>query len=94
MSYILITAMSNWHQINPAETIELLNSDVNSGLSSNEANQRQQYFGKNELQETSGRRRLVILWDQFTNIMLVMLMVIAVISAILDLRQHLSLIHI
>jgi P-type Ca2+ transporter type 2C len=88
MSYILITAMSNWHQINPAETIELLNSDVNSGLSSNEANQRQQYFGKNELQETSGRRRLVILWDQFTNIMLVMLMAIAVISAILDLRQH------
>jgi P-type Ca2+ transporter type 2C len=88
MFYILVTAMSNWHTINLAETIELLNSDANHGLSSDEVNQRQQRFGKNELHETVGRSKLGILWDQFTNIMLVMLIAIAIISAVLDLRQH------
>ena len=88
MFYILVATMNNWHTINLAETIELLNSDANHGLSTDEVNQRQQRFGKNELQETGGRGKLGILWDQFTNIMLVMLMAIAVISAVLDLRQN------
>ncbi|MEO0834811.1 MAG: cation-translocating P-type ATPase, partial [Cyanobacteria bacterium J06642_3] len=43
--------------------------------------------GKNELKQKVGRSKLSILWDQFTNIMLVMLIVIAIISAILDLRH-------
>jgi len=88
MFYILVATMNNWRTINLAETIELLNSDANHGLSTDEVNQRQQRFGKNELQETGGRGKLGILWDQFTNIMLVMLMAIAVISAVLDLRQN------
>jgi P-type Ca2+ transporter type 2C len=88
MFSILVTPMNNWHQLNPAETIDLLNSDANHGLSRDEINQRQQRFGKNELQETGGRSKLGILWDQFTNIMLVMLIAIAIISAVLDLRSQ------
>ncbi|MGB5714703.1 MAG: cation-translocating P-type ATPase [Waterburya sp.] len=80
--------MNNWHTISPEETIELLNSEANDGLSSEEVTQRQKYFGKNELKQTFGRSKLSILWDQFTNIMLVMLIVIAIISAILDLRHN------
>ena len=79
--------MSNWHTISPEETIELLNSGGDHGLSSEEVTQKQKYFGKNELKETGGRSNLSILWDQFTNIMLVMLIAIAIISAILDLRH-------
>ena len=79
--------MSNWHTVSPEETIELLNSNTNNGLSTEEVTQRQKYFGKNELKQTVGRSSLSILWDQFTNIMLVMLIVIAIISAILDLRH-------
>ncbi len=79
--------MSNWHTVSPEETIELLNSNANDGLSSEEVTQRQKYFGQNELKQTVGRSNLSILWDQFTNIMLVMLIVIAIISAILDLRH-------
>ncbi len=82
-----LTGINNWHTTSPQKTIELLNSDGRNGLSSDEVAQRQQYFGKNELKQTGGRRRLSILWDQFTNIMLVMLIAIAIISAILDLRQ-------
>ncbi len=76
-----------WHAISSEQTTELLQGDAHRGLSIDKIYQRQQYFGKNELKETGKRRPLTILWDQFTNIMLVMLIVVAIVSAILDLRQ-------
>lgn len=81
------TSTRDWHTLSCQQVIELLNSDLNLGLTSNEVTQRQRYFGKNELKQTNGRGNLAILWDQFTNIMLVMLIAIAIISAFLDLRQ-------
>ncbi|WP_439655349.1 cation-translocating P-type ATPase [Waterburya agarophytonicola] len=82
-----LSSMNDWHTISPEKAIELLNSDASSGLSDDEVAQRRKYFGKNELKQTAGRSKLSILWDQFTNIMLIMLMAIAIISAILDLRH-------
>ena len=79
--------MSNWHTIGSAKIIELFNSDADLGLSDDEVNLRHKYFGKNELKQLGGRSKLSILWDQFTNVMLVMLIAIAIISAILDLRH-------
>ena len=79
--------MKDWHTINPQQTVETLNSDANYGLSTSEIESRQQRFGKNELIEAKGRSNLIIFWEQFTNIMLVMLIAIAIISGILDLRQ-------
>ncbi|WP_036485487.1 cation-translocating P-type ATPase [Myxosarcina sp. GI1] len=76
-----------WQAIALEETIELLQSDLHYGLSIDEVNRRQQYFGVNELKETGGRSALSILWDQFTNIMLLMLIAVAIVSAILDLRE-------
>ena len=77
----------SWHTVSPERTTELLQSDPSRGLSIDKIYQRQQYFGKNELTETGKRSPLNILWDQFTNIMLVMLIAVAIVSAILDLRQ-------
>ncbi len=82
-----VISMNDWHTISPEKAIELLNSDRSNGLSNDEVFQRQKHFGKNELKQTVGRSKLSILWDQFTNIMLVMLVAIAIISAILDLRH-------
>ena len=79
--------MKDWHTINPQQTVETLNSDANYGLSSSEIESRQQRFGKNELIEGKGRSNLIIFWEQFTNIMLVMLIAIAIISGILNLRR-------
>ena len=76
-----------WHAFSPEQTTQLLQSDPNRGLTIDEINQRQHYFGKNELKETGRRSPLDILWDQFTNIMLVMLIVVAVVSLILDLQK-------
>ena len=77
-----------WHAISSEQTIELLQSDARRGLSIDKIYQRQQYFGKNELKETGKRSNLNIFWDQFTNIMLVMLIMVAIVSLILDLQQQ------
>ena len=81
------TTMKNWHTINPLQAVKTLNSDANYGLSTSEIESRRQRFGKNELIEGKRRSNLIIFWEQFTNIMLVMLIAIAIISGFLDLRQ-------
>lgn len=42
----------------------------------------------NELEETGGRSSFRILLDQFTNIMLLMLIAVAIISGVLSVRAH------
>jgi P-type Ca2+ transporter type 2C len=76
-----------WHAVSPEQTTELLQSDEDRGLSITETERRQQFFGTNELQETGKRSSLMILWEQFTNIMLVMLIAVAIVSAAIDLQQ-------
>ena len=77
-----------WHTLEVDKAIQLLNSDRDSGLSSAEVQQRLQQYGPNELQETGGRSAFAILVDQFKNIMLLMLIGVAVVSAILDIRGN------
>jgi P-type Ca2+ transporter type 2C len=77
-----------WHAVSPEQATELLQSDGDRGLSIIETEQRQQFFGTNELEETGKRSSLVILWEQFTNIMLVMLIAVAIVSAVIDLQQN------
>jgi Ca2+-transporting ATPase len=86
-SQSVVDITTPWHTLEAAQAIESLESDFNQGLSEQQVLQRQQQFGLNELQEGKGRSTLEILWDQFTNIMLVMLITVAIVSAVLDLRQ-------
>ena len=76
----------SWHTISSQQAVERLKSNEDIGLTNDEIHKRK-YFGKNELKQTGGRSKLSIFWDQFTNVMLVMLIAIAIISAILDLRH-------
>ncbi len=76
-----------WHTLTDSKALELLDSDADRGLREEQINQRRQIFGLNELKETGGRSPLTILWEQFTNIMLVMLIAVAIVSAILDLKK-------
>ena len=75
-----------WHALEVDKTLQLLDSNRDAGLSSQEVQQRLQKYGLNELTETEGRSALTILVDQFKNIMLLMLIAVAVVSAVLDLR--------
>ena len=76
-----------WHNLTAEQTIDSLESDSEKGLSTEQIASRQQHYGLNELQEGKGRTTLEILWEQFTNIMLVMLILVAVVSAVLDLKK-------
>ncbi|WP_088893130.1 cation-translocating P-type ATPase [Leptolyngbya ohadii] len=73
-----------WYTLQTDKSVELLGSDRQTGLSSEEAVQRQQQYGLNELEETGGRSSWEILLDQFKNIMLIMLIAVAIISGVLE----------
>jgi P-type Ca2+ transporter type 2C len=62
----------------------MLQSDRATGLTEQQIKERQIKFGPNELQEAEGRSTWEILFDQFKNIMLVMLIAVAIISGVLD----------
>ncbi|MEA5496254.1 cation-translocating P-type ATPase [Limnoraphis robusta] len=76
-----------WHTQSIESALQLMNINPTEGLNPQQVRQKQQQYGLNEIQTTSGRQPLEILWDQFTNIMLVMLIAVAVVSAVLDLRN-------
>jgi P-type Ca2+ transporter type 2C len=82
------TATVTWHALAAENALEVLESNPNTGLDNRAVAERSQHYGANELLETAGRSALAILWDQFTNIMLVMLIAVAIISGFLDLRAQ------
>ncbi|QGZ91342.1 cation-translocating P-type ATPase [Microcystis aeruginosa] len=76
-----------WHNLTGEQTLEILGTNGETGLIEAEIVKRKDIYGLNELKETGGRSPLMILWEQFTNIMLVMLIAVAVVSAVLDLKK-------
>ncbi|KGF73399.1 metal ABC transporter ATPase [Neosynechococcus sphagnicola sy1] len=79
-----------WHGISEDQAVEKLQGDRTQGLTTDQVTARLQRYGRNELQETGGRSSLEILWDQFKNVMLLMLIAVAVISAGLDIREAIA----
>jgi P-type Ca2+ transporter type 2C len=73
-----------WHSLEVDKALDLLDSNVDSGLTPQEIQQRLQKYGPNELEEHGGRSAWEILLDQFKNIMLLMLIGVALISGFLD----------
>jgi Ca2+-transporting ATPase len=76
-----------WHTLSTVEVISRLAADPKQGLSTQQVKERQQQYGLNELTATQGRSQWQAFLDQFTNIMLLMLLGVAIISAILDLTS-------
>lgn len=75
-----------WHTLSPDKVLALLETDP-QGLSKQDVVQRQHLYGANELKETGGTSPWIILWDQFKNIMLLMLIGVALVSLVLDLSK-------
>jgi len=86
MATIARPASTHWHTLSPHQAVTLLEGSP-QGLSTSEAERRQQVYGLNELKEGVTRRPLAILWDQFKNIMLLMLIGVALVSLVLDLQD-------
>ncbi|GAB4379196.1 MAG: cation-translocating P-type ATPase [Elainellaceae cyanobacterium] len=81
---------SLWHTLSSERSLELLQSDRVQGLKTQQVADRLTKYGTNELVETGGRSPLSIFLDQFKNIMLIMLIAVAIISAILDVREAIA----
>jgi len=84
-SHSLPDPLNAWHTQSIDESLAQLESNPQTGLNSEQVRERSQYYGLNELEETAGRSSWAILLDQFTNIMLIMLIVVAIISGVIDL---------
>jgi Ca2+-transporting ATPase len=80
----LTTVNSAWHTLNVPQSLETLQSDRATGLSEQTAQERLDRYGLNELEEAGGRSSWEILIDQFKNVMLLMLIAVAFVSAVLD----------
>ncbi|NMB91004.1 MAG: HAD-IC family P-type ATPase, partial [Chloroflexi bacterium] len=74
---------SHWHALNPDEILEKLNTQADQGLSGEEAQQRLKELGPNELTEAPPTTFWQMLWSQFNNFVVIMLIVAAVISLLL-----------
>jgi Ca2+-transporting ATPase len=72
-----------WHTSEVEEVLNALGTHAVSGLSDEEAARGLAESGPNELEDRGTKRPWVILWEQFTEVMIVILIVAAVVSAFL-----------
>ncbi len=76
-----------WHTLSSQAVAQRLQTDSDQGLSPEQIRQRQRQQGPNELLQQGGRSRWQVLLDQFTNAMLMLLIGVALISALVDVME-------
>lgn len=74
---------THWHTLTSEQAVETLHSSIYVGLAPEEAVLRLQMYGPNELAEAKRTSFLQMLWAQFNNFVVILLIVAAVISAVL-----------
>ncbi len=75
--------MKSWYRSTPEETERELNSSKTIGLTHSEAQKRLLEFGQNELTEKKPPSYLLIFFEQFKDVMIIVLLVAAVISGLI-----------
>ncbi|WP_083500675.1 cation-transporting P-type ATPase [Picosynechococcus sp. PCC 73109] len=73
-----------WHHQAIAHVLQVFQTDEQQGLEGPEVERRQQFYGPNEIEAGRGRNTWEIFLDQFKNVMLIMLIVVALISGVID----------
>jgi Ca2+-transporting ATPase len=76
------TATEPWHTLSPQEVLEHLRVRDN-GLTSAQAAERLAQYGSNQLTESPRPGFLAMLWDQFNNFIVMLLIVASIVSAVL-----------
>ncbi|MDZ7757717.1 cation-transporting P-type ATPase [Rhodohalobacter sp.] len=70
----------DYHNKSVKETLDALESDVESGLTKQLYNKRKQEYGPNRLREVKQRSRVKILIDQFKSIVILVLLIAAILA--------------
>lgn len=78
-----MTIMTKWYQVEPQAAVKELGSSAATGLSKIEAARRLSEFGRNELTESGIKSPWLIFLDQMKELMVIILIIAAVISALL-----------
>ncbi|MGB7565693.1 MAG: cation-transporting P-type ATPase [Prochlorococcaceae cyanobacterium] len=74
------SAAPAWHSLPPQDCLDQLEAS-SEGLSTAQTAERLARLGLNRLELAAGRSNLRILWDQLSNVMLIMLLAVAAVSA-------------
>lgn len=81
----------NWHLQSIEKSIEALQTGPETGLTQTEVDSRLKQYGRNELVEKGGRTPLMILWEQLTATMVLILIAAAVVAGLLgDLKNTIA----
>ena len=75
--------MNEWHRTTKEDTLSFLKTDLGQGLPQAEAQHRLAEHGTNELIDRGLKSPWLILWEQLTAVMVVILIIAAVVSALL-----------
>ena len=82
--------LTRWHTLSTEAALARLESDSEVGLTLVETRSRTERFGTNEIQDQGGRSGWQILAEQFQDIMLLLLIGVAIVSAGLDLYEGMA----
>jgi len=77
------TASEKWYALTVDEALERLETDREQGLTSAEVQERQARYGKNVLPAGEGTSAWKILLEQFTSVMVIVLIIAAIISFVI-----------
>ena len=77
----------DWYQKESGEVVSELGSSVN-GLSAQKAQDRLKKYGPNELEEKKKRTAFMMLMDQFTDFMIIVLMAAAVVAGVAGISRR------
>jgi P-type Ca2+ transporter type 2C len=75
--------MKDWHNLTAAEVLQKLNSNPATGLDGAEVGRRQEKYGANELSEENLKSPWLMIRDQLSETMVVILILAAIISALM-----------
>jgi Ca2+-transporting ATPase len=75
--------MTNWHQLDLPSVLRELMTDRMAGLRETEAPQRLAGFGHNELAESGIKNPWLILWEQLSSLLVIILIATVIVSAVL-----------
>ena len=78
------TTDNNWHHLPHSEVLDLLQADLNQGLSAAEVSRRQQQYGRNVLTQKTGQHPLVLFLLQFNQPLVYILLGATLITAALQ----------
>jgi len=84
ISYDTTPLSSQWHSLGVNESISILKSSNEQGLTEEEAASRVEKYGLNQLEEAPPTTLLQMLWEQINDFVIYLLIIAAIISALLS----------